>query len=153
MLTLLVLGSLVVVLLIGVAAWRSRQRFQACGDAFRCRLRVRDQRSEIWPWLRRHWSRPMWSLWDEDVLIVRRGPVLARMIRLRTQTPVAGARNLYLDAPRLCGEQPIGVVLKIWDGSRIEVAASADDRLAVVGPFLAAAINDLPQAPVPRRHI
>ena len=95
----------------------------------------------------------MWARWDDDVLLVRRGPGLARTIPLRTQSPVDGVRSLLFDAPRLCGPRPIGVVLKIWDGSRIEVAASAENRMAVVGPYMAAAISDLPQAPVPRRRI
>jgi hypothetical protein len=44
--------------------------------------------------------------------------------------------------------RPIGVRLRIWDGSRIEVAA-ATDRIAVVGSYVAAAINDLPRRSVP----
>jgi hypothetical protein len=151
-LKLLVLGILVVVLILGVVARRSRQRFQDSGDAFRCRLRVRDHRSATWPSLGRHWSRPMWALWEDDVLIVRRGPALARRIPLRTQSPVDGVRSLYLNAPRLCGSRPIGVVLSVRDGSWIEVAASADNRMEVVGPYLAAAISDLPRAPLPRRR-
>jgi len=152
-LTLLVLGALLVVLVTGVAARRSRRRFQDSGVAFRCRLRVLGHRSAIWPSLRRHWSRPMWALWDDDVLIVRRGPVLARTTPLRTQPLVDGVHNLLFEAPRRCGSRPIGVVLRVWDGSWIEVAAATDDRMNVVGPYLAAAISDLPQAPVPRRRI
>ena len=151
-LMLLVLGVLLVARVTGVVARRSRQRFRDSGEAFRCRLRVRGYRSAIWPALGRHWSRPMWALWDDDVLVVRRGPGLARAILLRTQSPEDGVHSLLFEAPRLCGSRPIGVVLKIWDGSWIEVAASTEDRITVVGPYVAAAINDLPQAPVPRRH-
>jgi hypothetical protein len=151
-LILLVLGALAVVLVAGGAARRSSRRFRNSGEAFRCRLRVWDHRSAIWPWLGRHWSRPMWARWDDDVLIVRRGPVLARTIPLRTRPPEGGVSSLLFEAPRLCGSRPIGVVLKICDGSRVQVAAATGDRLAVVGPYLAAAINDLPQAPAPPRH-
>lgn len=153
MLKLLVLGAFLAVLVIGMAARRSRRSFQDADAAFRCRLRLLGHRSALWPALRRHWSRPMWALWDEDVLIVRRGPVLARTIPLRTQPLVDGVHNLLFEAPRLCGSRPIGVVLKVWDGTWIEVAAATDDRMKVVGPFLAAAISDLPQAPAPRRRI
>lgn len=152
MLVMLVLGTSIVVLVTGLVAWRSRRRFHDSGDTFRCRLRVRDYRSPTWPLLGRRWSRPMWAFWENDVLIVRRGPVLARAILLRTQTPVDGVRNLLFEAPRMCGSRPIGVVLSIWDGSRIEVATSTEDRMAVVGPYVAAAITDLPQAPMHRRH-
>ena len=149
--TLLILGVLFGALVIAIAARRSRQRFQDCGAAFRCRLRIRGHRSAIWPSLGRRWSRPMWALWDDDVLLVRRGPVLARTIPLRAELPVEGVHHLLSEAPRRCGSRPLGVVLKVWDGSRIEVAAATDDRLQVVGPYLAAAISDLPRAPVPRR--
>jgi len=150
---LLVLGTFLVVPVTGLVARRSRQRFQDSGDAFRCRLRVRGYRSAIWPSLRRHWSRPMWARWDDNVLIVRRGPGLARAIPLHTQWAEGGVCSLLFQAPRLCGSRPIGVVLRIWDGSRIQVAAPTGDRMTVVGPYLAAALNDLPRAPAPRRHI
>ena len=91
----------------------------------------------------------MWAMWDEEVLVVCRIP--ARAIPLRTVPPVDGVRSLPEPVPRWCGHAPIGVVMEIWDGSRIEIAAAADDRMAVVGPYLAAAIHDLPKAPV-RRH-
>jgi hypothetical protein len=151
--TLLVLGIVFAALVVGMVARRSRQRFQESGAAIRCRLRIRGHRSAIWPSLGRHWSRPMWAMWEGDVLIVRRGPVLARTIPLRTQSPVNGVHNLLFETPRRIGSRPIGVVLKVWDGSWIEVAAATDDRLEVVGPYLAAAISDLPKAPAPRRRI
>jgi hypothetical protein len=149
-LTWLVLGILFGVLVTGRFMRRSRQRFQAVGSAFRCRLRVRGHRSRRWPLLGRQWSRPMWARWDGDVLIVRRGP--GRAIRLHTRSLMDGVQNLIVGAPRWCGSRPVGVVLQIGDGSRIEVAAGADHRLEVVGPYLAAAVSDLPKAPAPRRY-
>jgi hypothetical protein len=95
----------------------------------------------------------MWALWDDDVLVVRRGPVLARTIPLRAQLPVGGVQHLLFEAPRRCGSRPLAVVLKVWDGSVIQVAAAPEDRLQVVGPYLAAAISDLPRAPGYRRPI
>jgi hypothetical protein len=152
-LTLLVLGIFLAALAGGVAARRTRRRLGCAADMFRCRLRIRGHRSAHWPRLGRHWSRPMWARWDDDVLTVRRGPGLARAVALPTAPPADGVRSLLFEAPRLCGPRPIGVVLSIRDGSRIEVAASADDRMTVVGPYLVAAINDLPEAPLPRRHL
>jgi hypothetical protein len=152
-LKLLVLGTFLVVLVVGMVARRSRRRFQDSDAVFRCRLRVLGHRSAIWRSLGRHWSRPMWARWDGDVLVVRRGPVLGRTIPLRTRPLVDGVRNLLFEAPRMCGSRPIGVVLRVGDGSWIEVAAATDDRMKVVGPYLAAAINGLPQAPASRRRI
>jgi hypothetical protein len=151
-LTWLVLGILLGVPIIAKVARGSRRRFQDSGASFRCRLRLRGYRCAIWPTLGRHWSRPMWAWWDDDVLVVRRGPILARTIPLRIQPPVDGVHNLLFEAPRLCGSRPIGVVLRVWDGSWIEIAAATENRLEVVGPYLAAAISDLPRAPAPRRH-
>jgi hypothetical protein len=151
-LTWLGLGIFFGMLVIGMIARSSRRRFQDAGAAFRCRLRVRGHRSAIWRSLGRHWCRPMWARWDDDVLIVRRGPVLAWTIALRTQSLADGVHNLLVEAPRWCGPRPIGVLLQVWDGSWIEVAAATDDPLEVVGPYLAAAISDLPGAPAPRRH-
>jgi hypothetical protein len=152
-LILLVLGTLAVVLAGRRAARRSRQRFWNAGETFRCRLRVRGFRSAVWPSLRRHWSRPMWARWDEDVLVVRRGPVLAREIPLGTQPPESGVRSLLFEAPRLCGSRPVGVVLKISDGSHVQVATATEDRVLVVGPYLTAALEDLPPAPAPPPYL
>ena len=146
--TFLVLGGLLALVVSGIAARRSHKRFLLSGDAFRCRLRVWGHPSAIWPSLARHWSRPMWAKWHEDVLVVRRTP--ARTIPLRVQAPVDGVRILTPPTPRLCGPRPIGVVLQIWDGSRIEIAAAAEDRMTVVGPYVTAAITDLPHGPIPR---
>ena len=153
MLTLLVLGTLLAVLVTARIARRSRRRFCESGEAFRCRLRLVGHPCALWPTLTRRWSRPMWALWEDDVLVVRRGPAAGRVILLRTQSPVDVVHSLLFEAPRLCGSRPIGQVLKIWDRARIEVATGAEDRLAVVGPYLAAAINDLPKAPESRRRI
>ena len=94
----------------------------------------------------------MWAMWDGDTFVVRRGPVLARAIRLRTRPPAEGVRGLIVEAPRWCGPRPIRIVLPLSDGSCVEVAASTDDRMTLVGPYLTAAIDDLPKAPVPRRR-
>lgn len=134
-----------------VAAYRSRRRFVRFEDAFRCRIRACGYPSAIWPRLTRRWSRPMWAAWVDDVLVVRRGPVISRIIPVRAAVS-AGVYHLPPDDVRRCGSQPIAVCLLVWDGSRIEVAADGESRLALVGPYLSAAVNDLPQAPVRRRQ-
>ena len=142
------------VLLLGaaVAAGHSRRRFRRIGDAFRCRLRAYGLRPAAWPRLTRRWSRPMWAAWVGDALIVRRGPVFARKVRLHATVTPAGVYVLPPDRAKRCGYRPIAVCVRARDGSCVEVAAEEEARLAMVGPFLAAAINDLPEAPVPRRQ-
>jgi len=94
----------------------------------------------------------MWAAWHDDVLVVRRGPVLARTIRLRATLAPAGVYAVPPDDATRCGNRPIAAGLRVSDGSQLEVAAAAEAREALVGPYLAAAINGLPRAPVPRRR-
>jgi hypothetical protein len=148
----LLVATLVVLLITGGMARCSQRHFNRWGDAFRCRLRLSGYTSAIWPRMGPHWSRPMWALWNEDVLVVRRGPIRARVIPLRAQVMGGGVRTLSSHELRRCGPQPVSVVLRIWDGSYMEVAAADEDRLSLVGPYLAAALNDLPTAPIPRHQ-
>jgi hypothetical protein len=147
----LVASVLFVLVVADVAAHVSRRHFLRAGDAFRCRLRTCGYTSALWPRLTRRWSRPMWALWVEDVLVVRRGPVVGRLIPLRAQLSTAGVYTLPPHEVSRCGRRPIAVGLWVCDGSRIEVAAEETARLALVGPYLIAATSDLPQAPNPRR--
>lgn len=149
----LLAAALLVLVLAEIAARASARRFQRAGDAFRCRLRTAGYDSAIWPRLGRRWSRRMWAMWVDDVLVVRRGPVLARTIPLRAQVSPTGVYPVRPDEVRRFGCQPIAVNLRVWDGSCIEVAAAEEARLILVGPFLAAAVNALPPAPAPRRRI
>jgi hypothetical protein len=143
----------VVVLVAGITARSSRRRFrQRDGAVFRCRLRAGDYPSAIWPHLAHRWSRRMFAVWKDDVLIVRRGPVYGRIIPLHAQVSTAGVHAHPIPPPRRCGPDPISMVLRLWDGSCVEVATAGQDRLSLVGPFMAAAINDLPQSPAPKRR-
>jgi len=143
--------AFLVTVVAGIAAHRSRRHFVRDCGAFRCRIRS-EYPPSVWSRLRRRWSRRMWAFWVDDVLIVRRGPGFARVIPLRAQVIPDGVYTLPpYDAPR-CGPHPIAVRLQVWDGSRMEVAAAQDSRLDLVGPYLAAAVNDLPKAPVPRHQ-
>jgi len=135
----------------GIAA-RRRRRFRRVGTAFRCRLRAAGFGCTAWRRLTRRWSRPMWARWAGDVLIVRRGPVFDRTIRLRASVTSEGVYALAPGEARWCGQHPIAVGLTVSDGSCVEVAADGEARMALVGSYLVAAINDLPRAPVPRRQ-
>ena len=148
----LLVAVLVALIVADVAGRAGRRRFRQSGDAFLCRLHTCGYTSAIWPRLSRRWSRRMWAMWVDDVLVVRRGPVLDRTIPLRAQVTPAGVHAVTPREVRGFGPEPIAINLKIWDGSRIEVAAEEDARLHLVGPFLAAAVSALPDAPVPRRR-
>jgi hypothetical protein len=142
--------ALFVLIVADITAHVSRRRFQQTGDAFRCRIRTSGYTSAIWPRLRRHWSRRMWAVWTEDVLVVRRGPVLARTLLLHAQRPPTSVYAVPPRDVRSLGPEPIAIDLKVWDGSRIEVVTERGRRANLVGPFLAAAVSALPTAPTPR---
>ena len=135
----------------GIAA-RRRRRFRGAGAAFRCRLRARSFTCTAWRRLTRRWTRPMWAMWVGDELVVRRGPVFDREIVLRARVTSAGVYVLARGKARWRRHHPIAVGLTVSDGSWVEVAADGEARMALVGPYLAAAINELPRAPVPRRQ-
>jgi hypothetical protein len=150
-LTSMVLAAFLTLFGTGFATRRSVRRFRRSGVAFRCRLRVCSLTSARFPRSSRRWSRPMWASWDDDVLVVRRGPVLARTIRLPATLAPAGVYAVPPDDATRCGKRPVAVGLRVCDGSQLEVAAAAQAREALVGPYLVAAINGLPRASVPRR--
>jgi hypothetical protein len=147
-LTVLLIAGLVLLDVGIVAARRSRNRFIRADDAFPCRFRAGSCLSVIWPSLARHctrrWSRPMWAKWVDDVLIVRRGPLLPRTISARAQVCWAGVYSVSPDEHEGFGRRPVAVTLRLSDDSVVEVVTAGYGRLALVGPYLAAAINDLP---------
>ena len=140
--------SLVIALIlldIGVVwARRSHIRFVSTDDTFRCRFRACGYVSTVWPRLARQctrrWSRPMWARWTGDVLVVRRGPLLPRLISLRAQMCRAGVYTVSPDEP-VGFDSPIAAGLRLCDGSAVEVVTAGADRLALVGPYLVAAIR------------
>ena len=86
------------------------------------------------------------------MLIVRRGPVFDRRVRLaaRAQSEVY---LLFAHPPQPRGSRAIGVRLVVGSATLVEVAAFEYARMHLVGPYLIAAVNDLPRAQVPRREI
>ena len=57
------------------------------------------------------------------------------------------------ESRRTSGTRAIAVRLRLPDGALLEVTADRSERAELVGPYLAAAISDLPRAPVPRSDI
>ena len=86
------------------------------------------------------------------MLIIRRGPVVDRPVRLaaRAQSEVF---LLFAHPPQPRGSRAIGVRLAVGPAALVEVAAFEHAQMHLVGPYLAAAVNDLPRAQVRRREI
>jgi hypothetical protein len=149
--SLFIVSCLLLVGLAGAVGW-SRWWFVHAGDAFLCKIRACGDPSVLWPRLARRWPRRrMWAKWVGDVLVVWRGPVMTRSVQLPARVAHAGVYSVPSWDPKRCGRRPIAVHLLVSDGSCVEVAAADTARLALVGPYVAAAINDLPRTPVPRR--
>jgi hypothetical protein len=139
---------LLAVLLVLVAIGREvrgRRAFAEDGPAFRCRFRRHGPAPADWRWLRTRWSRRMYARWAGDMLVIRRGPVRDRTLRVMPRVQVAG---VYV-VPR---SKAIAVRLSVGSAV-VEMTAAAENRLDLVGPFLAAAIHDLPQAPMRRYRL
>ena len=104
--------------------------------SFRCKIRVRggwlSGFQTTWP---KRISRAMWA---RDVLIVFRGFGLLKMWPL----PVASAEGAVHNLPRSevsrLGSDPVALVLVLDDGPRLQVAASAEERDLLCGPYLVA---------------
>ncbi|MCY1136875.1 hypothetical protein OWR29_02620 [Actinoplanes sp. Pm04-4] len=136
----LVAVSVLLVVLALVREVRARRRFAQDGPSFRCRFRrVYGEAPAGWPGLRRLWTRPMWARWSGDVLVVRRGPVRDRTLRLAAKVQPVG---VYV-RPRTAD---LSVRLSVG-GAIVEMTAAAEARLELVGPYLAAAVSDLPKPP------
>lgn len=132
---------------------RGLRRFGEDEHAFVCRIRVSGRVPANWRRLpRRRWSRHVVARWEGETLIVRRGPVFDRPVRL----PARVQSEVYLlraRSARLRGSRAVGVRLVVGSATLVEVAAFEYARMQLVGPYLTAALNDLPKAPAPRREI
>jgi|SRR3954453_4276552 len=99
---------------------------------------------------------PMWACratWCHDVLIVRRGLVKVEIKPLPVRSPAEPLRELRRSEVRGLGRDVLCLVLRLDDGSLLEVAAPARYRTQLVGPFLAVAIPGLPLGPRERKNL
>ncbi|WP_433727638.1 hypothetical protein ACQP2Y_12920 [Actinoplanes sp. CA-051413] len=145
----LLLPAVAVIILSALNRWR----FARAKDSFPCKARALDEPSGLWPRLGRDWPRRrVWARWVADVLVVRQGLLGSRSVTLRVDPAEGGIRHVPAAEVRRCGRYPLAMCLRLPDGSRVELAAPGSARIAMVGPFLAAAVHALPQAPSGRRR-
>ena len=116
----LVLGAL-------VAGLWSRRTFRRTPGVFAAKVRrVAPGPSTSWP------RRTVYARWVHDVLIVHQGVALVRNRAL----PVAGlVTTIPADDVPGFGARPAVVRLRLDGGEELELAAVADDRHELVGPF------------------
>jgi hypothetical protein len=121
----------------------------AWGGAFRCQVRSIGEPSARWPDLGGDWTGRRWACWHNDELRIRSRLPWSRTIRLPARIRSDGVYRVPAWNPDLCGRRPVAVELVASDGARVEVAAHDTARLELVGPYVAAAMRNLPEAPVP----
>ena len=73
---------------------RGQRAFIREGPVFAARFRCAGPSPRCWRWLRRGWSRKMWAYWRDDVLVIRRGWVFDRRLRMFAQITLAGVYGL-----------------------------------------------------------
>jgi hypothetical protein len=146
-----IMAVLVLLVLLGVlivAALLASLRFPAGAQAFPCKLRPVPGAGRARPWPRRRCR----ATWVHDVLLVRRGVLPARLQALAVRTPEDPPRDTTPTEVRGLGGGPVAVVLRLDDGTLLEVAAPWPSRTHLVGPFLAAAAADADRLRGPRGH-
>ena len=134
----------------GVVAMARSYRFPEDMVTFKCKTRwapVENAADIRWPASRCR------ATWCHDVLIVRRGLVKVQIRPLPVRTPAEPLRKLRRHEVRGLGREVLCLVVRLDDGSLLEVAAAAHDRTKLVGPFLAVAIPGLPVGPRERKYL
>jgi hypothetical protein len=124
----LVIGAL-------IAALLARRAFKHAPDVFAAKLRAVSGDAAG---LKGSWSRlPVYARWVHDVLLVHQGLALVRSRAL----PVATMTSLMTidgpDAPKRLGPHLTVLTLVLDNGATVELAAPADARVLMVGPFAA----------------
>jgi hypothetical protein len=124
----------------------ARLRYARRFALFRCRLGPPRSR-----WRRRH---ARWRLgrcravWLGDVLLVQSGILRLFLDPVATGVPpAAGLRQLSRGDVRGLGGRPVGLRLLGPGGAELEIAVPAAAAEKVTGPFLTAALAELPRAP------
>jgi hypothetical protein len=141
MLAFLALAALLGALAAG--GW-ARLYFAHARPTFRCKVRWPDESL----WMPVRWPRrKVRAAWVHDVLLVQRG-----IVRPRTVALAAGACHRAIRTADRCevarlGTDPVVLSVRLDDWRTVEVAARRRDTAALAGPFVAAAMRSLPEAP------
>ena len=117
------------------ALW-SRRRFQRGPGAFAAKLRLAsgevDGLKQTWP------RRPVVARWAHDVLVIHRGLALVRTDLLGVSRAVGSIGAADAKPLRHLGADPCTLTLVLDSGASVQLAASANHRGTMVGPFAAA---------------
>lgn len=147
--TVLLTMTILLVPVLGFALVCTALRFPSDAATFVCKLRpapVDGRPAPRWPRRRGR------AFWTHDVLLIRQGLVRVRVRVLAVRTPEEPLRVTRRGEVRRLGSAPLAVVLRLDDGSLVEVAVRESARTQLVGPFFAAAIPGLSNGPRERKR-
>ena len=131
-----------------VTVWAKVRYGRRLPTSVRCRL---GRPAGRWPrrGRRARWCRRRsWATWVDDVLLVRSG-----VLRLwLTPLPVGVAKEVTVRAlgpreVRGLGRRPVALRFTLRGAGDLEIAVASDNVDRLVGPFLTAALAELPHAP------
>ena len=116
------------------ARW-SRRRFKREPGAFAAKLRIAsgevDGLKQSWP------HRAFVACWTHDVLVIHRGLALVRTDLLGVSRAIGSIEAADAKRLRCLRADPCTLTLVLDSGASVQLAASADDRDTMVGPFAA----------------
>jgi hypothetical protein len=126
------LGAWLIVGGLPFAAW-SRWRLRRTPGVFACRLHpTASPEASIWS------HRKQYARWVNGVLLVHRGPTLARCEALG----VANLRGPIHGGPAYGrGERPVRLRLHLDDGRQYDLLARQADIQLAIGPFVVASLS------------
>jgi hypothetical protein len=119
---------------LGAVVTRARRQ-QHAPETFRCRTRM-PRRSSV---DRASRSRLGWASWAHGVLVVR-SRLLGRVDVFPVRFPEGSVRRIAPELAKRLGPAPVVVLLRLDNGSLLELSAPAEARELAVGPFLAACV-------------
>lgn len=139
---LLAVSLLLLVCVSAVTGWfalRRRQELTRLPEAFRCRVRLLrgalPRGTRQWP------GRAGRACWTHDVLLLRLGRFPAATLLLGVRFPEGPVEPAPPTELRGLGPDPVVLRLRLDDGTVVDLAAAADDRERLAGPFLAACVD------------
>ncbi len=123
----------------------SRLRFVRLRGSFRCRLGP----AARWRGRRAAWQlRGTRAVWFDDVLLVQTGWLRLGVTPMSPRIEAdVGVEYLEPLEVRRLGRRPVALRLTLGDGRPLVLATTGRNRTTLVGPFLAASLPGLPQAP------
>jgi hypothetical protein len=123
----------------------SRRASKSAPGVFRAKLRVTSGAARG---LKPTWARmPAYAAWVHDVLIVHQGLALVRSTALPVRS-AADVKAAPQDDVKGLGDNPTLLTLTLDNGAVVELAAPAEARELMVGPFKNALVSTAPVRPV-----